>query len=252
MSISVELSVALDAARLMRAAGLVPDAWQEELLHSEAGRVLLCCCRQSGKSTVTAALALHEALYRDGSLVLMLAPALRQSQELFRKVVGFYRALEHPVAAEAESALRLELANGSRVVSLPGREETVRGYSGVRLLVVDEAARVPDELYYAVRPMLAVSAGRMIALSTPFGKRGWFYEAWANGGPAWERIHLPAERCPRIAGAFLEEERRALGPWWFGQEYECRFLETTAQVFATADVEGAIDWELEPLFPDFR
>ena len=54
---------------------------------------------------------------------------------------------------------------------------------------------MPDALYYAVRPMLAVSAGRMVALSTPFGKRGWFYEAWANGGPAWERIHLPAERC---------------------------------------------------------
>jgi hypothetical protein len=68
---------------------------------------------------------------------------------------------------------------------------------------------------------------------------------------AWERIHLPAEKCPRISPSFLEEERRALGPWWFAQEYECRFLDTTDQVFATADVESALDPDLEPLFPDW-
>jgi hypothetical protein len=73
-----------------------------------------------------------------------------------------------------EPSLRLELENGSRIVSLPGKQDTVRGFSGVRLLVVDEAARVPGELYFAVRPMLAVSGGRLLALSTPFGTVRWF------------------------------------------------------------------------------
>ena len=76
----------------------------------------------------------------------------------------------------ARTNRRLEFANGSRVLSLPGTERTVRGFSEVSLLVIDEAARVDDGLYYAVRPMLAVSGGRLVALSTPYGKRGWFHD----------------------------------------------------------------------------
>src|SRR5947199_3237788 len=122
---AVDFSMRLRPEELLAALGLQADPWQQEVLSSQARQLLLCCSRQSGKSTVTAALALHEALYGPGSLVLMLAPSLRQSQELFRKLVRFYRALANPVATDAESSLRLELANGSRIISLPGREETV-------------------------------------------------------------------------------------------------------------------------------
>src|SRR5438128_1084307 len=114
-----ELARGFDPSAMMSLLGLPADPWQASLLASEADRVMLLCSRQAGKSTVSAALALREALYRPGSLVLMLAPALRQSQELFRKLIRFYRRLGRPVPAEGESALRLELANGSRVVSLP-------------------------------------------------------------------------------------------------------------------------------------
>ena len=94
-------------------------------------------------------------------------------------------------------------------MALPGTEKTVRSYSGVRLLVVDEASRVDDALYGSVRPMLAVSQGRLVALTTPWGKRGWFYRAWSEGGADWERHRVPATDCPRISPAFLEEERRS-------------------------------------------
>ena len=100
--------------------------------------------------------------------------------------------------------------NGSRIVALPGTEETVRGFSGVRLLVVDEAARVDDPLYFSIRPMLAVSGGRMVCLTTPFGKRGFFYEEWTGDGP-WDRIKVTARECPRISEKFLEEERASRG-----------------------------------------
>jgi len=279
-SLAADFGAGSDAARMMRAAGLKPDPWQEEVLRSRARQVLLLCTRQAGKSTVSALLALHEALYRRGSLVLMLAPALRQSQELFRKLIGFYDALDRPVPATGESALRLELANGSRVLSLPGKEETIRGFSNVRLLVVDEASRVPDELYYTVRPMLAVSEGRLIGLSTPHGKRGWFYAEWssaASSPPALERsegsssvqtpipsaqrptpdaspvspsvrIRVPASRCPRISSEFLARERETMGPWWFAQEYDCEFVDTVDQVFATEWVDSIIDYDLKPLW----
>lgn len=186
-----DLSYALDPALLMGQIGLSPDPWQEQLLRSSAQRQILLCCRQAGKSTSTAVLALHDALYASPALVLLLSPSLRQSQELFRKVMATYHAIEHRVPSTFESALRLELANGSRIVSLPGKEETVRGYSGVSLIIVDEASRVSNELYFSVRPMLAVSGGRLICLSTPFGKRGFFFEEWENGD-GWERIRITA------------------------------------------------------------
>jgi hypothetical protein len=71
--------------------------------------------------------------------------------------------------------------------------------------------------------MLAVSNGRLICLSTPYGKRGFFYDAWSNGGDDWTRIMIPAEKVRRITPQFLEQERRALGESWYRQEYGCSF-----------------------------
>jgi hypothetical protein len=154
-----DLRLALDRSSFAQRLGLEPDLWQCDLLRSSSDRVLLNCCRQSGKSTMTAVIGLHRALYHPGSLILCLAPALRQSQELFAKVLTFYRDLGRPVPAHAERKLSLELENGLRIVTLPGTDKTIRGFSGAALLIVDEASRVADELYFAVRPMLAVSGG---------------------------------------------------------------------------------------------
>jgi len=144
--------------------------------------------------------------------------------------------------------MRLELDNGSRIVSLPGTEGSIRGFSAVKLLVIDEASRVEDALYYGVRPMLAVGAGRLVAMSTPFGKRGWWHKEWTEGGADWRRVEVPASRCPRIPAAFLAEERRSLGPWWYRQEYECLFSDTTDSLFGADEVRAAITPEIAPLF----
>jgi len=244
MSITADLALALDPVAFSRAAGIVPDDWQADVLRSSASRMLLNCSRQSGKSTITAALAMHTAIFAPGALVLLLSPSLRQSQELFKKCLTVYRGAGRPVPPAAESAMHLELDNGSRVVSLPGTETSIRGYSAVRLLIVDEAARVEDGLYLSVRPMLAVSAGRLVALSTPFGTRGWFYEAWRGAEP-WERYEVPATMCPRIPPSFLAEERRNMGEWWYTQEYECRFMEGQTQVFTREEVDRAFAEKVE-------
>lgn len=246
-SLARDLEIRLDPAAFMRFAGLPPDPWQERLLRSSAGRILLLCSRQAGKSTVTSAMALHEALFRPDSLVLLLSPSQRQSQELFRKVSDFRSKVGVPVPVKEESALRVEFENGSRIVALPGTEETIRGYSGVRLLVVDEAARVPDSLYMSVRPMLAVSGGRLVCLSTPFGRRGFFFEEW-TGDATWERIQITATQCPRISTQFLKEERESLGDWWYRQEYLCEFVDNNDQFFRSADIEAALDENVTPLF----
>jgi hypothetical protein len=233
------------AIQLMQLAGLAPDDWQREVLESHASRRLLLCCRQSGKTTVAAALALHTALHEPGSLVLVLSPSLRQSQESFHRVTSLYHTMPQPVPTEASSALRLALANGSRIISLPGTEATVRGYSGVRLLVIDEAARVQDDLYHAVSPMLAVSQGKVLALSTPYGKRGWFYQAWEQG-EGWERTRVTAYECVRIPTAFLDQERLTMPRSWFQAEYECQFVDTDQNVFREEDLQAMLDDTVEP------
>jgi len=124
----------------------------------------------------------------------------------------------------------------------------VRGYSGATLIIEDEASRVDDELYMATRPMLAVSHGRHVLMSTPFGKRGHFYEAWKNGGDNWERIKFTAWENQRIDKAFLEEEKRTMGDWWFKQEYECEFMDSIDSIFTTGMVQAAITDKIKPLF----
>ena len=130
---------------------------------------------------------------------------------------------------------------------MPSDDKNVRGYSGVSLLLIDEASRTRDSLYYSVRPMLATSRGRLVALSTPAGKRGWFYEAW-SGAEAWDRVKVTADQCPRIPAEFLAEERRALGERFFRQEYEVSFEENTDAVFSWADIEACGSGDAKPLF----
>src|SRR5687767_14851503 len=122
MGLARDLAAALDPVHLAQATGLAPDPWQANVLRSTAARLLLNCCRQSGKSTITALLALHTALYQGPALVLLLSPSLRQSQELYRKVRDALTALGGAAPRPSEeSALRLELPNASRLVSLPGK-----------------------------------------------------------------------------------------------------------------------------------
>ncbi len=239
-----DLAVALDPVAFSRRAGIAPDDWQRAVLRSTAPRLLLNCSRQSGKSTTVATLAVWTALYQPGALVLLVSPTLRQSGELFKKALAIYRALGRPVPAASETALTLTLENGARIVSLPGKEGSVRGYSGVALLAVDEAAWVPNALYVSLRPMLAVSAGRLIAMSTPHGTRGWWYDAWRGPEP-WARTEVPAAACPRIPASFLAEEHRVLGQWWYAQEYECVFLDAQSQAFTRAEIERAFVEEVE-------
>jgi hypothetical protein len=243
-----ELHSAVDPVHFAATLGFTPDPWQARVLRWPGKRLLLNCNRQSGKSTTTAIVALHRAMYYPGSLVLLVSPSLRQSGELFRKCSDFLTRLDVQPSLTEDNRLSCTLANGSRIVSLPSTEATIRGFSGANLIVEDESARVSDELYFATRPMLAVSGGRMILMSTPFGQRGHFFEEWTQGGDAWERVQIKATECPRISPDFLAEERRSMGDWWYRQEYLCQFVETVDQIFSYDLIMAAISAEVKPLW----
>src|SRR5579862_9075760 len=163
------LALTFDPSRILTAKGLTPDPWQRDLLLSNERQMLLNCSRQSGKSTVVSALALHQALIYPSSLILLLSPSQRQSFELYRKVRDAFRDLKAPIPTLQESESRRELANGSRIISLPGKEETIRSFSGVSLIILDEAARIPDDLYRSVRPMPGFGAANRHPPSPVYG-----------------------------------------------------------------------------------
>lgn len=229
-----------NAVAFARRAGISPDAWQADVLQTNAGQVILNCSRQSGKSTTTAILASHKAIYEPGSLTLLIAPTERQSSELLRTVRGVFDALPDAPSFTTDSILRLETIEGSRIIALPSNEANIRGFSGANLLIVDEASRCNDQLYFAIRPMLAVSGGRIILLSSPFGKRGFFHDVWTNG-ENWQRVEITADMCPRISPEFLAAERRALPEFVYLQEYFCKFVDSEMQIFSSDDIQAALD-----------
>jgi len=233
------------------ALGFVADPWQEEALGYTGKRGIWLCARQAGKSSVAALIGLHTALYKQNALVLLASPSLRQSSELYRKVQEFMATLDIPLVEDSKTACEMR-STGSRIVCLPGTEATIRGYSGVDLIIEDEASRVSDAFHNAVRPMLAVSGGRHFQLSTPFGKRGHFYETWMEKRPNWKQIKIIASQCPRITSEFLENEKIEIGTWWFEQEYECKFNDLVDSYFTGHIIESAFTDEDNPLFDDLN
>ncbi len=238
-----------DVVSFARKAGFEPDEPQVRVLQSEARRGILNCTRQWGKSTVTAAKALHHVLTGPATgskrLVVVGCPTARQSGEFLRKVSGMLPGFRIAARGDGIHEASLLLPNGSRIVGLPQNEEGVRGLSGVTLLVIDEASRVGDGFYKALRPMLSTTNGALWLLSTPCEKRGFFYEAWEHGGDLWERIRVTAPECGRIPSEFLEEERRSLGQAWFRQEYMAEFMDIGGGFFGRDVVEAALTDDLE-------
>ncbi|SRR6266567_4285966 len=258
-----DFQLALDPVAFSRQIGIDPDDWQGKLMRCDAMRILLNCSRQSGKSTTAGTLSTHIAVYQDGSQTAILAPGMRQGRELYRKVHWAYVRAGKPIKSRVETQFELELVNDSRVIVLPGTEATARGLSGIDYLLIEEASRVPDESYFAVRPMIATRPhAKVIVMSTPFGTRGFYWEEWrriveskmnilfdGQGDLAslsrWQYFEVPAEKCPRISPEFLEEEKRTMGEWWYSQEYECKFLDAQTAAFRSEDIERIVDRNIE-------
>ena len=246
----------VDAVTFARAQlGFMPDAKQAEVLRSAAKRGILNCSRQWGKSTVAAAKAVHRAFTRPGSLVLVASPTERQSAEFLRKAAGMARRLRIRPRGDGDNAISLLFPNGSRIIGLPGTQETSRGFTA-SLILMDEASRVRDDVYDALRPMLAVENGDLWMMSTPAGQRGFFYDTWVGNtwmgntwmrNQDWFRMSVKATECPRIAADFLEGERAGMVASVFEQEYMCCFQGDGREYFERQLVLDAVDSSIPEL-----
>ncbi len=227
--------------------GFTPDANQARVLTVDAQRVILGCHRQFGKSTATAVKALHHAFHQPESLTIVVAPTLRQGGLLLDTIHRFAHRLGLELKPDKYNRPALVLPNRSRLIAVPSEEHNIRGFSAVSLLLIDEAARVPDEVWSAILPTVATVNGAIWLMSTPMGKQGFFAGMWHNGDPNWNRIRVTADQSTRIAKSVIDEQRRSLSHRQFAQDYLCEFGDTEDQVFRTGIIERAFKPDIEPI-----
>lgn len=246
MTLALSLAEALDPARFAQARGFDAEEWQQRLLRSDASRALVLCARQVGKTQTTSMKALHTALHHPGRDVLIVSPTQRQSDEMLHRVVAVYRGMKGQPRLKRDNTSEMGLANGSRIVSLPGSEGGIRGFSGVRLLILDEASRIEDDVFASILPMVA-SDGQIMALSTPWGRRGWFFNLHQEPTNGWERHRVTVYESAQYTPARIAEVRASLGSFVFSSDYECTFGDTDSQFFSTESVRAAFSGAVAPL-----
>ncbi len=207
-----------------------PDPWQKRLLRSKSKRIIVNVARQQGKSATAAAKAVHCAVFRPGSVILIVAPAVPQAGELRRKIDAHLGNLKLEVGVAADNKRELEFKNGSRIIIVAADEDTVRSYTA-HMIIEDESSLVPENVHQAMRPMLRTTDGQHILLGTPKGiRKHHFPDIWHDPETSWERYEVNAwqnTRIPNNREKLTEdrEEMERLGRlWWFQQEYECSFV----------------------------
>lgn len=237
------------------------DPWQEEFL-STPGDKILCTGRQVGKSVICGIDAGEYAANNKKKVILMIAPTERQAYALFEKTLDYlihnYRNLIRK-GKDRPTKTKINLTNGTKIWCLP------TGISGlgirfltVHRLYVDEASRIPAEVWTAVTPMMLTTGGNSILLSTPAGKDGYFYDTWMNKDDSFksytrfsvnsEQVILNRQICEtwhelqkNKALEHLQRERSRMSSLEYAQEYCGEFIDELRQFFPTELIKSCME-----------
>lgn len=205
--------------------GVEPDPMQAAMLNDRNQYIGMVWGRQTGKTTGVSFKAAHFGAVTPGGLCLIFAPSEQQSINLLARCKPYlYNA---GVEIDVDNRTEIRFRNGSELRALPGSQKTVRGWSGPGMLIVDEAAFAPNELWEAVEPMIAVSGGQVILLSSADATFGFFYEIMTGDDPHWSRYKVTAYDCPRYNRDWLEWKRATLPDRVFKREYLAEFVDPT-------------------------
>lgn len=232
--------------------GEEPLPYQKAFLDAKgpgpANRRIFVAGRQVGKSRSASWYAIWYAVTHAESTVLILAKAQRQAMELFNTLKKELRKShgDDEWGIPRSTRTEVQFENGARILCLPvgNSGANIRGYSA-DLLMVDEAAFIPDEIFQEVlSPMLAVGDNTFVMTSTPLGKKGYFYERYDEARradergeqPAYNVTHAKTEDNPYVDDEFIEEQRETLTPMQFKQEILGQFVEASDSYFTTDEV----------------
>jgi len=227
------------------------DTWQSQVIKSKSKHIAIRAGRQVGKSTVVSLKAAIYALENPKKNVLVIASVDRQAQLLFEKIVETILILDKKQIGKGRDKPTkhyMKLKNGTQIHCLPtGRSGYgIRGYT-IDLLIADEAAFIPEDVWVAVIPMLATTKGNIILLSTPFGKLGYFYECFQDDD--YETWAISSEECPRISKEFLEKQKKRMTRLQYAQEFKGEFLEELQSFFKRELIESCMvidEWSFKP------
>jgi len=227
------------------------DEFQQEILTETESRILILAPRQTGKSTAVAVRVLHEAMTHDDAVILLASASGRQSGQIMEKARKMAKSLSLEILPPPNKCDGFRLANGSEIIALPDSEETIRGFSAPRLIVVDEAAFASEEVFNALEPMLTISNGTFILLSTPNGQSGYFYEQWhAETGP-WKKLKGSLDRCPRVNKEAIENIRKTTAKDIFEQEFECKFVAAGGQIISLETIRKCYTDDFDLFDPEY-
>jgi len=209
--------------------------WQRRWLDDKSRFRVMLKSRAVGGSFTIALESIVWSLLNPLYTTILLSYSLRQSMELFRKIREQLSILKDKRLklgeqtcslniVNSESRTEITLKNGSRIICLPNNPDTIRGYRADQIYI-DEAAMFRNDLEIkaAVIPIIAGKSGRLSLISTPKGRRGWFYEAWVSSIYSKHKIHY--RDSPHITNEDLEGLRNTLSHIAWMQEMEMEFLE---------------------------
>lgn len=247
-----DLARQVDPVEMFRTAvGFEPDDWQRALLQWPNGTdhplddpmLITLCSRGLGKTQVLALKALHHIETVDKATCVILAPSLRQSVELYRymRLARDKLPLISPSIKETET--ELHFANGARIIVLPGSNpDAVRGFRS-SLTLLEESARITDELFQAVVPMGLANA-KIICATTPAGERGFTYDLFTEGNTS--RIVARSSEIPRMK-KIRERDRKIMTASAFAQEHDLKWSASGSNFFDSDMIAAAFSAEVEPL-----
>lgn len=226
--------------------------YQKQALDCTEMRVLLNWGRRAGKTKITAARGIYEALWNDNMLVLIVAPSLKQSKIVFDEIRGFlntsrrkFPELKLHELIERENRLEVEFFNGSRIIALPGKPDTIRGYTA-KFIIVDEASRVDEELYHAITPMLSTKdqfgrAGRLYLISTPFGVHNYFYRAYTEPKYGFKTFYVDSYANPTTDRNIIDLDKESMPTNMWEQEYLAKFIDETTSFFPISLIDSCVN-----------
>jgi len=212
----------MDLSELEEKIGITLDQWQRDFVLCKDFGLILKMGRKCGKTLAMSVKIVFDAINNSDWKVVVLSRGQRQSSEVFDEVHHLLQILECDI--QYASRTKVVLGNNHTIYSLP------TGYAGVTLrtysfhkIYYDEAAYIPDDVYDATTPCLAVHGIQKILASTPFGLGGFFYREWHNKDfTRWEQ---KTALCPRVSREYLRKERARMTKVQFQQEYEGIFTE---------------------------
>ena len=228
------------------------DEVQQQILTESNTRILILAPRQAGKSTAAAVRVLHEAVHKPNATILLASASGRQSGQILQKTRQMARYMDIDLFAAPPKCEGFTLANGASVIALPDNEEKVRCFSAPSLIVVDEAAFASDTLYTALEPMLTVSNGTFMLLSTPNGQTGYFYEKWHLQNSPWTNIFGTLEDCPRVSDAAIQKLRESMSEETYQQEFECKFIAAGGQFISLETFRKCLRDDFDLFAPEWE